>query len=264
MTRFRRRITPGLALIVLFGLASSQARAGSLTIVVTAADSASETITGGPLGTVSNGGNTLTVTGIVALNAFLAANGSAVQFSSLGASSNFAPGGGDSTGSFVTQTGALFYNTALAGTGVVSVQVFQSGFVLPSGPTGTMTGAATAQYTAAPAGSSETFSSTYNSTVNAVPLTSTSTGTAQNSYNPKSSTNIPTFVTPFELSNLTTFNILPNPGSSQATDQFAGSTQVNVNSVPEPASIALFLTGNIGLVILSLLRRRGAPGRLFS
>lgn len=262
MTRFRKQITPVLALIVLFGLASVQARAGSLTIVVTAADGATETITGGPLGTVTNGGNTLTVTGIAALNGFLASNGSAVQFNSLGASSNFAPGGGVSTGSFVTQTGSVFFDTTKAGTGVVSVQAFQSGFVLPSGPTGTMLNLATAQYTAAPSGSTDTFKSTYNSTVNSSPLTSTFTGT-QNNFSPSNSTNIPTFVTPFELSNLTTFNILPNT-SSQSTDQFTGSSLVTVNSVPEPASIALFLTGNIGIVILSLLRRRGAPGRLFS
>ena len=256
MKRFCGHLRFCLSLSVVVGLMASQASAGSLTLVVTAADGVSTTITGGPLGTLTNGGNTLTVTSIAALNTFLNTNGSAVQFNSLAASSDFAPGGGVATGSFVTQSGSVYFDTALAGTGVVTVQAFQTGFVLPTGPAGVMQSSATANYTQAPTGSTETFTSSYNSTVNALPLTSTSTDVSQNNYSPSNNTAIPTFVTPFEVSNTTAVVLLPNL-TNQATDGFSGSTTVTTTSVPEPASLALVFTG-IPFVVVGWLRRRRA------
>lgn len=257
MPKFRGHWRFALSLCAVLGLAMGEARAGSLTIIVTAADGVSTTITGGPLGTVSNGGNTLTITSIVALNSFLATNGTALQFNSLGASSDFAPGSGVASGSFVTQTGSLYYDTALTSdTGKVSVEVLQSGFLLPSGPTGTMQSSATANYTQAPSGSTETFTSVYNSALSALPLTTTSTGTAQNNYSPSNLTNIPLFVTPFELSNTTTFNILPN-ANAQATNQWTGSTTVTTAAIPEPASVVLMSMGMpLFLVVSAWMRRR--------
>jgi hypothetical protein len=246
-------------MLALVGLASVQARAGSLTLVVTAADGVSDTITGPPLGSSSNGGNTLTVTNISSLNLFLSSNGSAVQFNSLSASSDFAPGGGVASGSFVTQAGSVYYDTALTGTGKVTVEAFQNGFVLPSGPSGSMQSSASGTYTSATAGSTETFTSAYNTTLTALPLTSLSSGTIQNGYNQGNMTSIPMFVTPFELSNTSVFNMVAN-ASSQSTDGFAGSTTVTAASVPEPTSMALFLTGNIALAILGVLRRRRRAG----
>jgi hypothetical protein len=83
----------------------SQAHAGSLSLLVTASDGVSVLITGGPFGTVTNNGNTLTVTNIAALNLFLGMNGNAVQFNGLQASSSFAPTSGSAVGAFVTQSG---------------------------------------------------------------------------------------------------------------------------------------------------------------
>jgi len=259
MMRLRRLIGPGAALVLLLGLVSN-ACAGSLTLVVTAADGNFVTITGGPFGTVSNGGNSLTVTSIAALNTFLSTNGSAAQFTSLSASSNFAPGFGNAAGSFVTQAGSVYYDQTLTGsglTGKVTVQAFQTGFVLPSGPSGTMQSSATANFTEATAGSSASFTSTYNSGTTAAALLMTSTGDNQNDYSPSNLTSIPTFVTPFELSNTTVFNLVKDP-NFQSTDGFSGSTTVTTASVPEPGTLGLLLTGNIFLVFLTYLRRRGA------
>jgi hypothetical protein len=261
MIRLRGHFGHCLALAVLLGLAVGQARAGSLTLVVTAWDGASVTITGGPFGTVTNGGNSLSVSNITGLNSFLASNGSAAQFNSLSASSDFAPSAGVATGSFVTQAGSVFYDTAITGTGAVTVQAFQMGFQLPSGPVGVMQSSATANYTQATAGSTETFTSTYNSGPTAAALISTSTGPNQNNYSPNNLTNIPLFVTPFELSNTTTFSLLPNV-NAQSTDGFTGSTTVTTSSVPEPASAMLLFTGCLPVaVVVYRSRRRRAAGK---
>jgi len=258
MMRLRRHIGPGAALVLLLGLASN-ACAGSLTLVVTASDGDFVTIAGGPYGSYSNGGNTLTVTNVTLLNSFLSTHGSAVQFSSLSASSDFA-GTSSSSGSYVTQAGSLYYDQTLTGaslTGNVTVQAFQTGFVLPNGKSGTMQSSATANFTSAPTGSTDTFTSKYNSGPTAAGLKSTSTGVSQNDYSPSNMTNIPTFVSPFELSNTTVFSILKN-ASNQSTDGFTGSTTVTTASVPEPGTLGLFLTGNIFLAVITLLRRRSA------
>lgn len=236
MSRLRRHFRSGLVMIVFLGLMSSQGRAGSLTLVVTASDGTSVTIAGGPFGSYSNGGNTLTVTNVTGLNSFLSSNGSAVQFNSLSASSNFATGAGAATGSFVTDAGSVYYDTAIKGTGNVKVEAFQNGFLLPSGMSGSLQSSSTANYTQATSGSTETFTSTYNSTLSAAPLTSTSTGTTQNDYSPSNTTAIPSFVTPFDLSSLTTFSLVAN-ANAPSTDGFTGSTTVTTASVPEPASL---------------------------
>ena len=257
MMRLRGPTGLCLGLVALLALAAVEARAGSLTLVVTVQDGAMLTIAGGPNGAYSTDGNTLTVTaaGIVNVNTFLASNGIAVQFGGLQASSDFSPNAGVASGSFVTQTGSIFYNTALAGTGFASVQAFQMGFQLPSGTTGSMQSSATANFTQAPAGSGQTFTSIYNSSLSALPLTSTSTGTAQNNYSPSNLTGIPTFVTPFEISNLMSFSLLAN-ANAPSTDGFTGSTTILANAVPEPSSLSLVLAGGIPFAVYQWVRRR--------
>ena len=256
--RWHRRLCLSLCAVVVIGLVTSQAHAGSLTFVVTASDGLTLTFSAGPIATSSNGGNTLTVTNLVAVNTFLSTNGSAVQFGGLQASSNFAPSSGSAAGSFVTQTGSIYYDNSLAGNGVASVQVFQNGFMLPTGLSGLMQSASTANYTSATAGSAQTFTSTYNGALNAAGQTSTSTGVMQNNYSPLNLTNIPSYVTPFSISNLTSFNILANP-NAQSTDGFTGSTTITAAAIPEPASVTLMAMGMpLFLLFAALLRRRRA------
>jgi hypothetical protein len=244
-----------LSLCAVLVLAVGEARAGSLTLLVTASDGNILTINGGPYGTYSNGGNTLTVTNIGLVNTFLSTNGSAVQFNSLSASSDFAPSSGMATGSFVTQAGSIYYNNLLTGNGVASVEAFQAGFLLPTGLTGQMQSASTANYTQATAGSTATFTSTYNGTLNAAPQTSTSTGVMQNNYSPSNLTTIPSYVTPFMISNLTSFNILTNPNGT-STDGFTGSTTITAAAIPEPASVVLMAIGMPLFLVFAALRRR--------
>jgi hypothetical protein len=256
--RWHPRLCMSTCAVVVIGLVTSQAQAGSLTFVVTASDGMTLAFSAGPIATSSNGGNTLTVTNLVAVNTFLSTNGSAVQFGGLQASSNFAPSSGNAAGSFVTQTGSIYYDNSLAGNGLASVQVFQNGFMLPTGLSGLMQSASTANFTSATAGSSETFTSTYNGTLNAPGQTSTSTGVAQNNYSPSSNTPIPSYVTPFEISNLTSFSLLPNP-NAQSTDGFTGSTTITAAVIPEPASLVLLGMGMpLAFVFALLLRRRRA------
>jgi hypothetical protein len=250
-----------LSLCAVVGLViSSQARAGSLSLLVTAADGNSILIQGAPVGTYTNGGNTLTVTSIATLNTFLLTNGTALQFNGLQASSDFAPTSGSAAGSFVTQSGSLYYNTSApsADTGVVTVQAFQQGFLLPSGLTGTMQTSSTALFTSAPAGSTQSFASTYNGTLSSAAQTATSTGLAQNNDKFTANDNIPSFVTPFEISNTMTFSILPN-AIQQATDGFVGSTTITAAVIPEPASLVLMAMGMpLFLMFAALYKRRRA------
>lgn len=257
MKRLLGLVGPALAFIALFGVVG-ESRAGLLELDISGAIGPALVITAGPVASSTNGGNTLTIispTGLAVVNTYLVNHGSNVQFSSLSATSDFAPGSGQASGSFVTQTGSVFVDTTKAGTGLLTVRAFQDGFLLPSGTTGSMQSNPTANYTQAPAGSSQTFTSTYNLSVSSLPLTSTSTGTAQNNYSPSNVTPIPTFVTPFSISNTMTFSLLPNT-SAQATDNFTGSTLITAASVPEPASLSLILAGGIPLAVFNWIRRR--------
>jgi hypothetical protein len=253
MKRLRGPTGLCLALVALLALAAGEARAGSLELIIVT-NGHTITIAGGPFGTYSPDGNTLTVTNITGLNTTLASDGSAVQFNTLGASSNFAPSAGNAAGSTVAETGSAFFLSGSSGVGTLTVQAIQTGFQLPSGMTGAMQSNATANFAAAPANSSQTFTSSYNALMGPG-LTSTSTGLPQNNYSPSATTPIPTFVTPFSISSLTSFSLLNNPSTS-ATDQFTGSTTISANAVPEPSSFSLVLAGGIPFAVYHWLRRR--------
>jgi hypothetical protein len=255
--RWHPRLCLSTCAVVVIGLVTSQAHAETLMIVVTASNGHTLAVTG-PLVSVTNGGNTVTVTNIAFVNTFLATNGSAVQFNGLQASSDFAPSSGNAAGSFVTQTGSMYFDTSLAGNGVASVQVSESGFMLPTGLSGLMQSASTANFTSATAGSASTFTSTYNGTLNAAGQTSTSTGVMQNNYSPSNNTPILSYVTPFAISNVTSFNLLAN-SNGQSTDGFTGSTTITAAVIPEPASVTLMAVGMpLFLLFAALLRRRRA------
>ena len=255
----RLRFLLSLGAVLGFALMASTARAGPLTLILTAADGATVTIAGPPIGTFSNDGNSLTVTNIALLNAFLAANGTLLQLNTLSASSDFAPNAGDPIASFVSLTGSLYYDTALSGSGTLTVEVLQAGFLLPTasaGGVGTLFGSSVNSFNMAPAGSFQTFGGIWSDPVYSAPLTSTSTGLMQNNYSLSNLTAIPMFVTPFQLSSVITFNILPN---SNATDAFTGSTGATAAAIPEPASVVLMsISMPLTLVLVGWLRRRRA------
>jgi hypothetical protein len=260
MSKTQRKPRLWLSVCAALVLVVSQAHAGSLSLIVTASDGNSVLIAGGPFGTYTNNGNTLTVTNVTALNTFLATNGSAVQFNGLQASSSHAPTSGSAAGAFVTQTGSVFCDTTIAGNGIVTVEAFQSGYLLPALMTGLIQSQSTASFTFATAGSWQTFTSTYSGTVSTAPQKSTSTGVAQNGYSFEGSSIIPSFVTPFEISNMMALNILPD-ADAQSTDGFSGSTSISADpgTVPEPASMMLMVMGMpLFLVLSAVLKRRRA------
>jgi hypothetical protein len=81
-------------------------------------------------------------------------------------------------------------------------------------------------------------------------------GLQQNNYSASNVTRIPTFVTPFGISNSMTFSLLPN-ANAQATDGFSGSTTVTASgTVPEPANLSIILAGAIPLAVFNWIRRR--------
>jgi len=194
-----------------------------------------------------------------ALNPILAAAGSAYQFSSLGAVSDF-PGMNNSMGGFLALNGQVF--TPAGGTTGdlgLKITVHEDGFTAPTGPSGTLLSTTTGNFGQAPGGSHTSFS-TFSTTIPALtvstsPITlSTVTGTE-----PKAGMNtvgVAPVSTLYTLTDTITL-ALPHSGAgslTQPTDSFG--VQATITAVPEPASIVLLVTGMpLPLVVMGLFRR---------
>jgi hypothetical protein len=227
----------GLALSALLGLMGNQAHAGPLTLSVD--------LNGVSIFSVSSVAPDQSVTAIVlAVNTALTANGSAYQFTALGAQSNFT---GDATGSLQT---TFQLNTSGDGTtaAVLSIDTTQSGFLSPVGPGGTLTSMAGGSFISA--SGSLSYTSNFQG-ANSPTLVFPVSGT--NSYSDNTGS-IPIGAIPsgYQLSNHFLINL------SKGAHSFLGGTgQVEVSAIPEPASLVILLTGiPVPMALLGLLRLR--------
>lgn len=239
-----------LGLLGLSGLMASSAKAETIIMTVS---------TNGHTFTFTGGSNSLTVA-TSTLNTALKADGSAYQFSSLGASSNF-PGTTGPNGGSLTTAGGVFVGLPSDGftgvTGNLVITTTESGFTAPTGTDGMLASTATSNYTNVATGT-ESYSSSFNST-NSATGSSSSSGTTTNS--PPitiPSLAIGSVASGYSLTNNLTINLTQNT-TAQAQLGFSGAAQVTASSVPEPASIVMMLTGMpLPLVIIGLIRRRRA------
>jgi hypothetical protein len=255
---------------VLLALLATEARAGNIEIILD--------VSGIPSPFVINLGGPFTQPGATmdnitantsALNATLTADGSSLQFSSLGATSNN-PGAANAT---LSQSG-----TAYSTGGAVSftVQSFQVDYNSPVGAKGELQSSAGGTFTNTNAGDNTTFRSWYDGTnmgntgaptytpigtpsplltftsptlVGALPNTSSYSGNA-------AMTPLTPFVVPFALVNQISVSLAAN--THTPTDQFTGSTVVTATSIPEPSSLALLGIGMTGFLAFRRFFKRPA------
>jgi hypothetical protein len=258
MARFRGHLRFAAAFCVLLALSAAQARAGSIVMILTVAGAAGQPIllTGPFLNPGSTPDNVTINT--VALNAQLITDGSALQFSALGATSNN-PGAANAV---LTQTGTAFTTGAAVS---FTLLTEQTQYTSPVGSMGTMTSSASNTYTNATVGDNQTFQSWFDQTNTPAKTTpSPILGPAGFTYlgitNPQSdsATATPTalanVIAPYALLNQT--NVSLAASTTLATDQFQGSTTVVASSIPEPTSLALLGIGMTGFLALRRLLKR--------
>jgi hypothetical protein len=259
MASFRGRLRYATAFgVLMLSLLASEARAGNVTIVITIDAIVTITIqAGSSLAQPGSTADNLTVN-TTSLNNQLALDGSTLQFSALGATSNNTGG----ASSFITQTGTAFNTSATAAS--LNLLTFQTGFISPIGTSGTMQSSASNTYTSTTAGDSQTFQSWFDQSNSTPPvksppassvLTFTSTGPAIQSYSGTSPVvGLANVVAPYGILNQTSLTLT----GVNATDQFTGSTLINASSVPEPTSLALLGVGMAGFFALRRLFKRTA------
>lgn len=249
MPRLRGLLGP--ALLALIGLFAGQARAEIITMTIVD-EGVTHILSGaGPLVDGVPTSTSLTAN-VAALNLLLVADGSAYQFGSLGAGSNFP---GASTAGTLGLSGLVTIAPGSTGSTDLTITVTESGFTSPSGATGTLTNSGTANYANTSAGDSQTFSATYNGTVTAPSITQTSTGPGLNPHSDSDSAPILPFVTPYSLTSFLSLSMTANPaGGTIATNEF--SALASVSAVPEPASLALLGIGMSGFFVFRRFFRK--------
>jgi hypothetical protein len=205
--------------------------------------------------TVATNGMTFQFTGTdsfvvdtTTLNADLTKAGSAYQFSLLGADSS--QGIKAATGGRLGDFGRVTLGAAGAG-GSVTISVSESGFMLPMAKTATMTETLKSKFIGANATDNSFATGTYNGTTSlgAGPLL----GSVNNMVQTMAPTASVTVVTPYTLSEVTTFTL----SKANADLGFGGTVTIN----PEPESVVMFVTGMMAPLVALVWRRRGRePG----
>ena len=235
----------GLAMLP---VANRAARAETISISIVANGS---TINVDTLATGGSSTNYGTVD-IVTLNTILAGDGSAYQFSALGGSSNSS---GASTGGILSLTGGISIPAGITGSTSLTITETESGFTTPSGPSGTLTSSSSATFNDANTSNSHLADSSFNAiTTPAYTVASTSIMGLPNSPGNGASASIPSFATPYTLTNFISFSLTPS-SSLSPTDGF--SVSAKATAIPEPASVVTMLIGlPLPLVGLAWLRRR--------
>lgn len=218
------------------------------------AESISITITGPgfsiPVDALITGGATPTFYGnvdITTLNTLLSTDGSSLQFSALGGSSNWS---GATSGGILSLTGGISNVFGSSGTNSLTITETEMGFNTPIGSSGALFSSSTGNYNNAGPGNFHTADSSFNAvTTPSYTLSSTISGpdpTTGSAMAP-----IPSFSTPYTLVNTIHFK-LPTLG---ADDSFG--VTAKATAIPEPASVVTMLIGlPLPLVGLAWLRRR--------
>jgi hypothetical protein len=241
------------ALGVLLALVGGEARAELVTITLfwPGGPAGGLAITpGSPFAQPGSINTSLTLNTAV-LNTFLAANGSALQFSAgAGASSNWT-GAADPAGATLSQNGTLTVLTVSTGSTTMTIDASLQSYTTPNGTTGTVQSSGAAAFINTGAGDTQTFNSWYdgNNALNGKTIASgletwKSTGPDVNSPSTSgTSKSISAFTTPFSLTNEIAVT-LTNTGLSGESDLYQGSTKVlDPAGLPEPASAVMLLTG---------------------
>jgi hypothetical protein len=276
-----RRLLSSLALSAVVGLMASECRAETISMTVSVTGAAAPLVLDGLAG-VTPGATSYNVSGnagpgnypgtgaFTAINAYLAANGSIYQLTSLSGNSNFP---GSPLPANLTVTGEI-HAVATGGTNAgLTLIESEHGFTNPSaGTPATLTSSSSGNFTNANPGTGHEA----NSTIGGPPTTSTpsytvlSTSTAVNpgvNTGPRSAA-VASTPTLYTLTNIITWGVSapalnkPPAGAPDVIDQFGVTAQVN--AVPEPASVVVFLTGMplpLAVVFGLMRRRRGVMAR---
>jgi hypothetical protein len=238
-----RRLLWSLSLIALVGLMPSETQAGPITLSVDL-----DGVEIFSFSSVAPDQNVLVPT--AAVNAALTAAGSAYQFISLSAQSNYT---GTTFGSLQT---TFQLNTSGPGdtSAVLSIDTDQSGFLSPTGPLGSYNSSVGGQYSNATG--SLSFTSDFQG-VNGPTLPIAISGT--NSYSAATG-DVPVGAVPsgYELSNHFLISLTQTP-----TTFLGGTGGIELHAaIPEPSSVVMFLTAMpLPLVLVGLARRRRALAR---
>jgi len=243
---------------VLLALLATDARAGSIEIILTVSGIAPiDIMKTGPFDVSDPTNPNIITVNTLLLNATLTGDGSSLQFSSLGASSNN-PGAANAT---LTQTGQAFLNGAPPGSVTFTTDAMQADYTSPVGAKGVMQSSASNTFTNTTAGDSQSFQSFYDGTnteSKTTPspiLTFISTGPAAQSNSANAAlTTLSPFVIPFALVN--EIGVTMAGSGVSPTDQFTGSTVLTTTSIPEPTSIALLGIGMTGFLAFRRLFKR--------
>ena len=252
-----RGVTLGLALIGLSGLVPGQACAESITMTI--AVPGHSIVVGGNL--VTSQSSTDFIVNTAALNQVLTADGSALQFSSLQAQSNF-PGAFDSmvgeVAGVVSQNGLVQIPVGATGSTSVTITVSENGFSQPYTAGGSFFGGVisftTATFENTAAGDSQQLTGIFSGSTGASSSASLfSTGPAPNS---SSATAVTAFIgysnpPPYSDTNVMSIALTSN-ATAVSQDQFFGAAIV----VSEPPGLVLLSTGVLlSLVTVNLVRK---------
>jgi len=251
----RKRLLMGVACgLGMLALASGEARAGTLEIVIAEGGTSFTILDGGPLD-VNTGMNAITALAPALVFPDFTVVG-------LNASTNN-PGMDNPTGAVLT-VGAEIQRTTGGAAASITITVTDTDYVLPAGSK-LLSSSGSGTYTNTAAGDSQTFTSWFNpsNTVLAKdpppsgPLTFLSTGPDLNSH----SGNVPSIpvgsAATYGLTNETVLTMSGAAGGSTPDMVIGGTTKVLANVIPEPASLAIMLPA-LPVVIMGWLRHRKA------
>jgi hypothetical protein len=273
-----RRLLSSLALSAVVGLMASECRAETISMTVSVTGAAAPLVLDGLAG-VTPGATSYNVSGnagpgnypgtgaFTAINAYLAANGSAYQLTALAGQSNFP---GSPLPASLSLTGDI-HAVATGGSNLgLTITETESGFTNPPpGSVATLTSSTVGNFNNQPAGGGHDSHSLLNAI--ATPTSghfSTGIGPNPGELTPPSSVPIPSVPTLYTLTNVITWGATggtpplgkPATGAADITETSFGVVAA-VGTVPEPASLVVFLTGMplpLAVVFGLMRRRRGA------
>jgi hypothetical protein len=187
------------------------------------------------------------------LNAALAADGSAYQFTGLGGGSN---NPGTALQGQLTLTGGIEIAAGTTNTNTTLIITETEGsFTNPSGTNGNLQSASSATYANQVAGPGQTAMSAYNATSTSS-YTVNSSGLPPNAEGNQTSIGVNASVIPYSLTNVLSFSLVPQAGLD-VTDQFGLTATLTASTIPEPSSVAIMLTSMpVGIVLMGYFRRR--------